>query len=138
MPYLKKMEPDVRCPLEYGISILGGKWRSRVICLLSGLGPLHYSQIKTEMLNITDGVLSGILKNLIEEEILTKKSAPDSSGRNLFTYELTDKGKSLVPLLKEICKWSGRFYKENKNVTMVHCQKCVHYQHWERSKKISI
>ena len=30
--YQRKLEPDIRCPLEYGLEIFGGKWNSRIIC----------------------------------------------------------------------------------------------------------
>ena len=32
--YQKKLEEDIRCPLEYGLAIFGGKWKSRIICVL--------------------------------------------------------------------------------------------------------
>ena len=28
--YQKKLEKDIRCPLEYGLSAFGGKWKSRM------------------------------------------------------------------------------------------------------------
>ena len=43
--YQKKLEEDIRCPLEYGLAIFGGKWRSRIICVLSANEKLTYSQI---------------------------------------------------------------------------------------------
>ena len=30
--YQRKLEKDIRCPLEYGMEIFGGKWNSRIIC----------------------------------------------------------------------------------------------------------
>ncbi len=33
--YQKKMEKDIRCPLEYGLEIFGGKWKPRIICVLN-------------------------------------------------------------------------------------------------------
>ena len=33
--YKKKLDDDIRCPLEYGLAIFGGKWKSRIICVLS-------------------------------------------------------------------------------------------------------
>ena len=33
--YQKKLEKDIRCPLEYGLSVFGGKWKSRIICVLA-------------------------------------------------------------------------------------------------------
>jgi len=39
--YQPKLEKDIRCPLEYGLAIFGGKWKSRVICDPKGNGE-HY------------------------------------------------------------------------------------------------
>ena len=64
--YQKKLEDDIRCPLEYGLTIFGGKWRSRIICVLSANEKLRYSQIRKDMYNITDAVLSATLKDLME------------------------------------------------------------------------
>ena len=27
--YKKKLEDDIRCPLEYGLAVFGGKWKPR-------------------------------------------------------------------------------------------------------------
>ena len=29
--YQRKLEKDIRCPLEYGIELFGEKWNSRII-----------------------------------------------------------------------------------------------------------
>lgn len=39
---------------------------------------------------------------------------------------LTEKGKSVVPILQSICQWSDIFYKEDAENEMVQCQKCDH------------
>lgn len=41
-------------------------------------------------------------------------------------YSLTDKGRSVVPILKSICQWSGTIYKEDNENEMTQCQKCDH------------
>ncbi len=33
--YQKKMQEDIRCPLEYGLEVFGGKWKPRIICVLA-------------------------------------------------------------------------------------------------------
>lgn len=35
--YQRKLEKDIRCPLEYGMELFGGKWNSRIICVLATL-----------------------------------------------------------------------------------------------------
>ena len=49
------------------IAIFGGKWKSRIICVLVANERLRYSQIRKEMYNITDAVLAATLRDLIED-----------------------------------------------------------------------
>lgn len=120
--YQRKLEKDIRCPLEYGLEIFGGRWDSRIICVLAAKEVLRYSELRREMGNITDAVLASTLKNLIKNEIVNRKSYDEIPPR--VEYSLTEKGKSLVPILQSICHWSGIFYKEDSKNTMIQCQKC--------------
>lgn len=72
--YRKKLDDDIRCPLEYGLTIFGGKWKSRIICVLSAREKLRYSELRKEMYNITDAVLAATLKDLMEDGIVDRKS----------------------------------------------------------------
>lgn len=124
--YKKKLEDDIRCPLEYGLAIFGGKWKSRIICVLSANEKLRYSELRKEMYNITDAVLAATLKELIENGIIERKSYDEIPLR--VEYFLTEKGKSVVPILQSICGWSGIFFKEDTEKEMVQCQKCDHHR----------
>lgn len=120
--YKKKLERDIRCPLEYGLEIFGSKWNSRIICVLAAKKVLRYSELRKEMCNITDAVLAASLKELIANDIIVRKSYDEIPPK--VEYSLSEKGDSVVPILQSICKWSGQFFKENTNHTMVQCQKC--------------
>lgn len=122
--YKKKLDEDIRCPLEYGLAIFGGKWKSRIICVLSAKDTLRYSELRNEMKNITDAVLASTLKELIADQIVCRRSYDEIPPR--VEYSLTDKGKSVVPILQSICRWSGIFYKEDNENEMTQCQKCDH------------
>lgn len=122
--YQRKLDKDIRCPLEYGMEIFGGKWNSRIICVLAAKEVLRYSELRREMANITDAVLASSLKELMSNEIVVRKSYDEIPPR--VEYSLSDKGKSVVPILQSICKWSGIFYKEDSEHIMAHCQKCDH------------
>lgn len=100
--YKKKLEDDIRCPLEYGLTLFGGKWKSRIICVLSANEKLRYSEIRKEMYNITDAVLAATLKELIEAGIIERKSYDEIPPR--VEYYLTEKGKSVAPILQSICQ----------------------------------
>ena len=122
--YQRKSEKDIRCPLEYGMALFGGKWNSRIICVLASLGTLRYSALRREMGNITDAVLASTLKELIANGIVTRRSYDEIPPR--VEYALTEKGASVVPILQSICQWAGAFYKDGGDTPLVQCQKCDH------------
>lgn len=107
--YKPKLEKDIRCPLEYGLDVFGGKWKSRVICVLAKKETLRYSTLRKEMTNITDAVLAATLKELISDGIIERKQYNEIPPR--VEYRLTDKGISVVPILQSICRWSGAYHK---------------------------
>ena len=95
--YQKKLEEDIRCPLEYGLDVFGGKWKSRIICVLADKKVLRYSSLRKEMINITDAVLASALKELISDGIIDRHQYDEIPPR--VEYSLTEKGKSVVPIL---------------------------------------
>ena len=109
MAYQHKLDKDIRCPLEYGLEIFGGKWKSRI----------------REMGNITDAVLAAALKELITAQIVNRISYDEIPPR--VEYSLTEKGRSVVPILQSICRWAGLYHKEDYSGTMVHCQRCDYH-----------
>lgn len=123
--YQRKLEKDIRCPLEYGLEIFGGKWKSRIICVLAAKEVLRYSELRKEMGNITDAVLASTLKELIASQIVTRRSYDEIPPR--VEYSLTEKGQSVVPILQSICRWSGAFYKDDSENTMIQCRKCDYH-----------
>ncbi len=122
--YQKKLEADIRCPLDFGLEMFGGKWKSRIICVLHAKGTLRYSGIRKEMLNITDAVLSVTLKELIRDNLIVRKQYDEIPPR--VEYSLTDEGESVIPILQSICKWAGIFQRETKDPLMSQCQLCDH------------
>ena len=122
--YKKKLDEDIRCPLEYGLTMFGGKWKSRILCVLAAKETLRYSELRNEMRNITDAVLASTLKEMIADGLVDRKSYDEIPPR--VEYTLTEKGVSVVPILQSICQWAGVFYKEDSENVMTQCQKCDH------------
>ncbi|KOA20836.1 putative HTH-type transcriptional regulator YtcD [Clostridium homopropionicum DSM 5847] len=120
--YKPKLEKDIRCPLEYGLNVFGGKWKSRIICVLSENQVLRYSVIRKEMSNITDAVLAATLKELIADGIVIRQQFDEIPPR--VEYCLSDKGMSVIPILQSICRWSGAYHKEDNEHVLSQCQKC--------------
>lgn len=116
--------PDIRCPLEYGLDVFGGKWNSRIICVLAAKKTLRYSELRKELGNVTDAVLASALKSLIENELVSRKSYDEIPPR--VEYSLIKRGLLAVPILQSICTWAGAYYKNENDTSMIQCRKCDH------------
>ena len=122
MPHARKLEKDIRCPLEYGLDVFGGRWKSRIICVLGAKGTLRYSELRGEMVNISDAVLSATLKELMADGIVVRRSYDEIPPR--VEYQLTGKGASVVPVLQEICRGAGLFHRDVRDDAPKQCQMC--------------
>lgn len=119
--YEHKLPKDIRCPLEYGLDIFGGKWKSRIICVLADK-TLRYSEMRKEMVNITDAVLASALKELQEEGIVERRQYVEIPPR--VEYCLTDKGRTVIPILQSICQWAGAYHLSDTSYALPKCQRC--------------
>lgn len=108
---IEKVKHQVVCPVELALRVLGGKWRGSIIYQLKD-GPLKFNELKycvqDAVVNYEDTdnylsnkVLSGHLKELIEFDLVLKKEMPEENSR----YELSPKGLSVVPILIELFYW---------------------------------
>ena len=122
--YQHKTEKDIRCPLEYGLEIFGGKWKSRIICVLAEKGTLRYSILRREMSNISDAVLASTLKELITDGIIQRRQFEEIPPH--VEYTLSEKGNSVVPILQSICRWSGAYHRHDcdSENTLTQCRRC--------------
>lgn len=120
--YQKKLETDIRCPLEYGLEVFGGKWKSRILCVLAEKNVLRYSALRRELANITDAVLATTLKELLADDMIQRIQYTEIPP--MVEYTLTEKGRSVIPILQSICKWSGLFHKTVTDHTLPQCKRC--------------
>ncbi|MGN1235085.1 MAG: winged helix-turn-helix transcriptional regulator [Christensenellaceae bacterium] len=119
--YQKKLESDIRCPLEYAITLFGGKWKNRIICVLSKEKTMRYRRLRDQLVNVTDAVLSTALKELVADGLVSRMQYDETPPR--VEYALTEKGESIVPLLKEICAWAEKYYRAETE-DLPYCRKC--------------
>lgn len=120
--YKRKKEKSIACPLEYGLDIFGGKWKSRLICVIFHNPQIRYNELKKQLPEITDPVLSSSLKELLEDELIFRHQYDEIPPR--VEYELSEKGLSVVPVLQTICNWSNSFSPYNKKRELPHCKSC--------------
>ena len=102
---LKKDLPA--CPVELTLLLISNKWKVLIIRDLLE-GTKRFSELKKFITNISQKVLTSNLREMEENELLTRKVYPEVPPR--VEYTLTDIGYSLKPLLDDMDKW-GTWYR---------------------------
>mgnify|MGYP000883936864 FL=1 len=102
---LKKNLPA--CPVELTLLLISNKWKVLIIRDLLD-GTKRFSELKKSITNISQKVLTSNLREMEENELLTRKVYPEVPPR--VEYTLTDIGYSLKPLLDDMDKW-GTWYR---------------------------
>lgn len=119
-----KGNKDIYCPVEYGLSMFAGKWKPRIIYTLALADAMRYSEIRRQIGGITDAVLTNALKELILDDIIIRQAYDEMPPR--VEYRLTEKGKSIVPVLQHICEWSHEFFKNDSCCQFAANAECKH------------
>lgn len=98
------MDNELVCPLRYLQTILGGKWKMCIICILTGGEPLRNAAIKRRLGDITSAMLSQTLKELEADGLVDRKQYNEVPPH--VEYSLTQRGRSIIPLLSELGAWA--------------------------------
>lgn len=106
---LKKDLPA--CPVELTLLLISNKWKVLIIRDLLD-GTKRFSELKKSINNISQKVLTSNLREMEENNLLTRKVYPEIPPR--VEYTLTDIGYSLKILLDDMDKW-GTWYRNEVN-----------------------
>lgn len=97
------------CPrFETAFSFLGKRWNGLIIQTLMS-GPKRFKDISGLIPSMSDKMLSERMKDLEGEGILVRHVYPETPVR--IEYELTDKGRALEPVMKQIQSWAESWVK---------------------------
>lgn len=92
-----------RCPLNYAMSIIGGKWKMQIICALNGGGPLRYNELKRRLGGISNAVLAKVLSELEAAGLVTRTEYLEVPVR--VEYAPTARAEALMPILERLSAW---------------------------------
>lgn len=97
------------CPkFEKTFLILGKKWSGLIIEVLL-LGDRRFKELSEQIKGVSDRVLVERLKELEDEGIVLRTERID--GPIKVIYSLTEKGKDLNDVMKEVQHWSDKWIK---------------------------
>jgi len=98
----RTMEPvheTTCCSVAATAEVLGGKWTALLVHDLSE-GPRRFSELEHACHRISPRTLSERLRMLESDGIVLRRSYAESPPR--VEYELTDKGRALLPIIQEM------------------------------------
>lgn len=103
MDATKKYEYD--WPIDATLDMIGGKWKPLIIYELNDK-TLRFSQLLDKLKpRITQRMLTKQLRQLEEDGLVIRKVYPQVPPK--VEYSLTELGKSLKPILDQLCEWGS-------------------------------
>lgn len=96
------MQPEL-CRVEDALDILVGKWKPIILLILLQEGTHRFGELKRRVPKITQKMLTSQLRELEEEDIITRKVYPQVPPK--VEYSITEYGKSLEPILVAMHDW---------------------------------
>ncbi|OLS28371.1 MAG: putative HTH-type transcriptional regulator YybR [Candidatus Heimdallarchaeota archaeon LC_2] len=106
------------CPLSKASLLLSSKWDLIVINNIHK-NKVRFSELKEKISSrldkpVTASSLSRILKRL-EINSIVKRNVKSNSGESIeISYELTQQGKDLLPVIKQLQNWGEKYLHSNQ------------------------
>ena len=91
------------CPINLTVEILGDRWSLVILRDIVLFSKRHFRELLDSDEGISSNILSGRLKMLVDEGMLTRSSDPTHKQKVI--YSLTEKSIALVPVLAQISIW---------------------------------
>jgi DNA-binding HxlR family transcriptional regulator len=95
------------CPIACSLDLIGDRWTLLVIRDMMFFGKQRFEEFLESDEGISTNILSDRLKYLEKIDLVEKQ--PYSNHPRRMNYQLTERGKSLRPVLKAITVWGLRY-----------------------------
>ena len=105
---MRKCPSSYSCPVEATIDLIGGKYKVLILWHLADK-ILRYNQISKLIPKATPKMLTQQLRELEENELISRTVYPVVPPK--VEYQLTERGKTLIPILNTMCNWGESYLK---------------------------
>jgi DNA-binding HxlR family transcriptional regulator len=93
------------CALDITMAFVGGKWKAVVLWYIRDK-PMRFGELKRQIPEITEKMLSLQLKRLESDGLVARKAFAEVPPR--VEYSLTLEGRTLRPVLKALALWGRK------------------------------
>lgn len=91
---------------SYTLSLINGKYKMTILYTLMEFGVVRFNEMKKYIGGISYKTLSLTLKELEADRLVNRKEYPQIPPK--VEYSLTERGKSLIPILDGMCEWGDK------------------------------
>ena len=88
---------------HYTLSLISGKYKMPILYTLMEFGVVRFNEMKRYIGGISYKTLSATLKELEADQLVHREEYPQIPPK--VEYSLTERGKSLIPILDNLCQW---------------------------------
>lgn len=88
---------------SYTMKLIQGKYKMFILYTLRTYGVVRFNEMKKYIEGISYKTLSSTLKELEADALIHREEYPQIPPK--VEYSLTERGKSLMPILDSMCRW---------------------------------
>lgn len=88
---------------SYTLSLINGKYKMTILYTLMEFGVVRFNEMKKYIGTISYKTLSSTLKELEADQLVHREEYPQIPLK--VEYSLTERGRSLIPILDRMCEW---------------------------------
>lgn len=88
---------------SYTLSLINGKYKMTILYTLMEFGVVRFNEMKRYIGSISYKTLSATLKELEADQLIHRREYPQIPPK--VEYSLTQRGKTLMPILDAMCQW---------------------------------
>ncbi len=108
----RKNEKTYNCPVEAALEVIGGKWKPLILWRI-GNNVLRFSELQKALPGINTKMLTKQLRSLEKDGVILRKVYAEVPPH--VEYQITDFGKTLIPILEALCDWGACYLGVNED-----------------------
>ncbi|MEV0119342.1 helix-turn-helix domain-containing protein [Streptomyces sp. NPDC050844] len=102
---------DQYCAAARALDVVGDRWTLLIVRELL-VGPRRYTDLHADLPGVSTDVLASRLKDMEREGLTTRRRLPPPAAA--YVYELTDRGRELLPVLQALATWGAPALQERR------------------------
>lgn len=99
--------PNFDCPVQVTLHVIGGRWKPLLLFHLWEGGTLRFNEFRRLLPGLTLQSLTSALRELEADGIVHREVYAQVPPK--VEYSLTERGRTLRPILKAMCEWGADF-----------------------------